>query len=114
MTPATARAAYRRQMRNGETVILRRLSGTGAGDYQVRARVKGFAPADLEGAIQQGMRTAIVLAEDIESSGFPLPFLAKQDRFVWAGRTLVIHAVDDATLRVGGVQIAYDLELAGA
>lgn len=115
MTPAAARDAYRRQMRNGETVILRRLAGSGAGDYPVRARVKGFEPsADFEAGIEQGMRKAIVPAEDVEASGFPLPFLEKQDRFIWNGKTLVIHAVDDATRRVGGVQIAYDLELVGA
>lgn len=114
MTPSAARAAYRRQLRNGETLVLRRLSGLGAGDYAARGRIDGFAPADFEGAIQQGTRTAIILAEDVESSGFPLPFLAKQDRLVWNGRTLVIHSVDDATRRIAGVLIAFVLELAGA
>ncbi len=115
MTPAEARDAYRQHIVNGETVILRRLAaGPGAGDYSVRARVSGFSPSDFEGALQQGIRTAIVLAEDVESSGFPLPFLEKQDRLIWNGKTLVIRSVDDATMRVDGVQIAYDLELAGA
>lgn len=114
MTPSAARAAYRRQMRNGETFVLRRLSGLGAGDYVTRGRVDGFTPSDFEGAVQQGTRTAIVLAEDVEASGFPLPFLEKQDRLVWAGKTLVIQSVDDATRRVAGVLIAFVLELAGA
>ncbi|MBA3998949.1 MAG: hypothetical protein C0466_17550 [Candidatus Accumulibacter sp.] len=93
---------------------MRRLAGVGAGDYAARGRVDGFAPSDFEGAIQQGMRTAIVLAEDVEASGFPLPFREKQDRLVWNGKTLVIRSVDDATRRIGGVVIAYVLELAGA
>lgn len=114
MSPADARDAYRRLMGNGETVVLRRLADPGAGEYSVRARVSGFSPSDFDGAIQQGIRTAIVLAEDVESSGFPLPFLEKQDRLIWNGKTLVIRSVDDATRRVDGVQIAYDLELAGA
>jgi hypothetical protein len=114
MTPAAAMASYRRQMVNGETVTLRRLSGAGAGDYAVRARVREFRPDDVTGAIQQGSRKAIVLAEDVAASGFPLPFLPKQDRVVWNGKVLVIHAVDDATRRVQGVLIAYELDLAGA
>jgi hypothetical protein len=114
MTPAAAIAAYRRQLRNGETFVLRRLSGLGAGDYAARGRVDGFTPSDFEAAIQQGTRTAIVLAEDVESSGFPLPFLEKQDRLIWAGKTLVVQSVDDATRRVAGVLIAFVLELVGA
>lgn len=115
MTPETAKAAHRRQITSkGETVILRRLSGVGAGDYSVRARIMSFEPSDVVGSIQQGMRKAIVLAEDVVTSGFPTPFLPKQDRLVWNGKTLVVHAVDEATRRIQGVQIAYELELAGA
>lgn len=113
MTPAAAKAAYRRQIGNGETVTLRRLDGAGAGDYQARGRVSGFAASDIEGSIQQGLRKAIVLADDVASSGFPTPFLPKQDRLIWSGATLVIQSIDDATRRVGGVLIAYEFELAG-
>lgn len=115
MTPAATKAAYARQfLAHGETVMLRRLSGVGAGDYAARARIVNFEPSDLIGSIQQGRRKAIVLAEDIAASGFPLPILPKQDRLIWAGKTLVIRAVDDATRRVQGVAMAYELELAGA
>jgi hypothetical protein len=101
-------------MANGETVLLRRLSGAGAGDYAVRARLMGFDPDDVVGAVQQGARKAIVLAEDVAATGFPTPLLPKQDRLVWNGKTLAIHHVDDATRRVRGVLIAYELEVVGA
>jgi hypothetical protein len=115
MTPAAAKAAYARQfLAHGETVVLRRLSGANAGDYVVTARIMNFEPSDLAGSIQQGKRKAIVLADEVAASGFPAPFLPKQDRLIWNGKTLVIHAVDDATRRVAGVAVAYELELAGA
>lgn len=115
MSPEQARRALRNHLTNsGETVTLRRLSGSTAGDYEVRARIANIAPADVVGSIQQLKRKAVVSAEDIESSGFPLPFLPKQDRLVWGGKTLVITAIDDGTRRVQGTIVGYDLELSGA
>lgn len=115
MTPAAAKAAYARQfLAHGETVVLRRLFGPNAGDYVVAARIMNFEPSDLDGSIQQGRRKAIILADEVAASGFPLPILPKQDRLVWAGKTLVITSIDDATRRIAGVAMAYELEIAGA
>lgn len=115
MTPTQARAALARQLAvHGETVTLRRASGTGAGDYDVAARIVMADPSDVVGAVQQLKRKAIVSAEDVETSGFPTPFLPKQDRLVWNSKTLVITAIDDATRRIGGELIGYEMELSGA
>ncbi|MGJ0508853.1 MAG: hypothetical protein ACR652_17340 [Methylocystis sp.] len=99
---------------SGQTIVLQRLTGAGAGPYSVKARIVGADPSDVVGAVQQLRRKAIVSAEDVESTGFPVPFLPKQDRLIWNGKTLVIIAVDDATRRLQGVLVAYELELAGA
>jgi len=115
MTPTQARAALARQLNaHGTTVTLRRLSGTGAGDYDVAARVVRADPSDVVGAVQQLKRKAIVSAEDVETTDFPTPFLPKQDRLVWNSKTLVITAVDDSTRRIGDELIGYELELSGA
>jgi hypothetical protein len=103
---------YRRQMiAHGEMVTLRR---NGSSDVVVRAHPSQPVVADLPGSSQQSRRTIIVLAEDVERAGFALPFVAKSDRVVWAGRVLPIMSVDDAKRRVAGVVIAYELEVAGA
>ena len=118
MTPASIKAAYKRALASsmgpGETVTLRRAAGTGAGDYTVAAWVTGYQPSDVAGMVQQGKRKVVVLADDVAASGFPAPFLPRQDRIVWGGKTNVITAVDDASRRVQGVLVAYDLEIAGA
>jgi hypothetical protein len=113
MTPAQARQSLARSLNaGGQTVTLQRLSGTGAGSYDVRARITRAEPQPI-GSSQQLGRMAIVSAEDVETCGFPTPFLSKQDRVLWNGKTLVIQSVDDATRRIQGVLIAYELELSG-
>lgn len=125
----------------GETVTLRRVSGAYAGDYSVRARIFDANVLSANPQISQLKRTAIVLATDIVESGFPTPFIPKQDRIIW-GRSSrnslqwgqdepvvwdstdmdfpggqinsVILSVDDTTRRVNGVMMAYVLELSGA
>jgi hypothetical protein len=118
MTPAAIKAAYLRALASsvgpGEQITLRRGAPPSNTDYSVHGWVTTYDPEDVVGSIQQGRRKAILLAEDVETSGFPLPILPKQDRLIWAGKTLVVSAVDDASRRVQGVLIAYELELSGA
>lgn len=118
MTPDEARAMYRREVsENGETVTLRRInpSPTPSTDKSVLARVVGYAPNELVGGIQQGDRKVIVLAEDVENTGFPVPIkTGGSDKIVLAsGRVLNIQAVDDNTRRVGGILIAYEITARG-
>jgi len=115
MTPAQARAALARQLdAHGSIVTLRRLSGTDAGDYNVRAAISTVQPSDVVGAVQQLKRKAIVSAEDVETTGFPTPFLPKQDRLISGGKTMVIITVDDVTRGIGDTLIGFDMELSGA
>ena len=97
--------------RRGENIVLRR---AGASDVTVRARLLTPKVDDLTGSKQQMMRPMIVLAEDVVNSGFPLPFQCNKDRVIWNGSTLVLQSVDEATRRVAGVVIAYELMVAGA
>jgi len=111
MKPAQAKAMYRSQFaKSGESIVLRRKGST---DVSVRARATGISVSDVAGSTQQNARVFIVLAEDVERSGFPAPFQANVDRIVWAGRTLVITYADDTKRRVGGELIAYELHVAG-
>lgn len=118
MSPAAVQAAYVRALATkagpAETVNLMRAGVA----YPVQAWVTEFIPADLAGAVEQGRRNAIVLASSVASSGFPLPILVKQDRLVWGlsgtPKSNAITKIDDATRRVGGVLIAYELDLEGA
>lgn len=113
-----AQASYSRALASqfgpGETVTIRRLSGTGAGDYSVSAWVTDMNPSDVVGSVQQLKRKAIVLASAVTAAGFPAPFLPKQDRLIWNSKTLVILAVDDGSRRIQGSLMAYELELSGA
>lgn len=117
MNPAVVRDMYRRQLAaNGETVTLKRLDASGSemASADVLARLMGFERAELDSGIAQGVRHAIVLAEDVESSAFPVPFRSGgSDKVVVRGATLNVDVADDSTRRVGGVLIAYDLTLEG-
>ena len=113
MSPIAVQAAYARALgANGpaETVQLVR----GGVSYPVQAWVTDFIPSDLAGAVEQGRRNAVVLASSVVASGFPLPFIVKQDRLAWGTKSNAITKVDDASRRVQGVLIAYELDLEGA
>jgi len=113
VTPTVVAAAYQRSLEaNGELVTLKRQGDSGS--YQAWARVTDFVPEDLVGAVEEGRRTAIVSAADIVAGGFPLPLKPNQDTLVWGSTTNVITKVDNATVRVQGVLVAYKLELSGA
>lgn len=112
MTPEQARASYRRQIRNGETITLRR-DGSPPIDKPVRARVTGYAPEELVGDVHQGDRRIVVLAEDVASTGFPVPFRDGFDKVILRGDQLTIQSSDDSTRRIAGELIAYELRAAG-
>ena len=121
MNPAVVQAAYARVMgANGpsaaRTVQLVRMGDSNT--YLVQATVTDFVPIDLAGANEQGKRTAVVLASSVIASGFPLPFIPKQDRLKWnlggTTKTNVITRVDDATLGPQDVLSGYKLDLDGA
>lgn len=117
MNPAAVAAAYTRALGKigpAETVNLVR----GGVSYPVQAWVTDFVPSDLSGGMQEGTRNAVVLASSVVASGFPLPFIVKQDRLVWglngAPKSNAITKVDDATRRISGLLVAYELGLDGA
>ena len=117
MTPEALKASYRRAMNEaGETVKIRRYTGAGSNrpwfECEVMARVTGFEPEELVGAIVQGDRKLIVLAEDLIAAQFPLP-IVKGDRAIVRGKELNIEAADDSTRRVAGVLVAYQLQVRG-
>ncbi len=112
MTPGEALAAYRTSIAvTGESITLRTFTGTGAArtaaDITVRARVRGYAPAELVGGITQGDREIIVLAADVTTAP------KKGDQVIVRGRALTIEAVDDSTRRLAGVLMAYVLTARG-
>lgn len=118
MTPAQVKATYRRLLdAHGETVYLRRYSGSGearvATDYAVKARVIDFQPAELIGGIVQGDRNLIVSADDVANSGITLPIVATADKMLVRGRELAIKAVDDSTRRTAGELMAYEIVAGG-
>lgn len=103
---------YRRQMAvNSEPMFLRR---SGVSDAPVRGKPYSPTVSDLTGSTQQSRRMVLIMAEDVERSGFPTPFQAKVDRIVWNGAVLPILSVDDAKRRIAGVVIAYEIEVSGA
>ena len=116
MNPAQAKAAYARALAStsspGELVTLVRLGD--AGPYIAHAFEAPIVQAtDLPGAAQQNTRKAVVLADDVVTSGFPLPFRIRQDRLLWvSGRSNAIAKI--AERRIQGVIVAYEFELEGA
>lgn len=117
MTPDSIKAEYRRMMNaRGETVTIRRYSGSGASrawsEADVVAVVSDFMPHELVGGIVQGDRKIVVLAQDLIDAQAPLD-LRKGDKAVVRGRELNIEAADDNTRRVAGVLIAFELRVRG-
>jgi hypothetical protein len=117
VTPESARSTYRRMMTLvGETVVIRRYTGTGANrprfDAEVIARVTDYEPSELVGTIIQGDRKVIVLAEDLTSAQFPTP-IKKGDKVVARGKELNIEAPDDNSRRIQGELIAWELQVRG-
>lgn len=115
MTLATRAAAAYKQAMNvaGETIAIRRFSGTGpsrtSSDTSVQARVIDFTPEELVGNIVQGDRKVICLVDTLSSL---LPITTK-DGVVIRGKELAIKAIDDNARRVGGTLIALELRVGG-
>jgi hypothetical protein len=117
MTPAECRQAYSRDVDAvGETIAIRRFTGTGVGriptDTNVRARVTGYDERELVGTVQQGDRRLIVIVEDLVNAGFAVP-VTPNDKVVLRGTMISIVTVDDSTRRIQGELIAYEIQARG-
>lgn len=98
----------------GEDVIVRRYAGTGAAravaaSATVKARVTGYEPAELVGAIKQGDRKVIALAGELAAL---LP-LRTTDRIEIGGVECSVEYVDDRKRRISGVLIALEIAARG-
>jgi hypothetical protein len=112
---AEIRAHYRAAFAQiGEQVTLRRETVSPPVEAAgVWARLVGFTPDELASGVDQGERKVLLLAEDVETSGFPLPLL-KDDLIVLAGDTkLGMIAIDDCSRRVAGMLMAYEIRATG-
>ena len=117
MSVEAIKATYRSTLaKYGETILIRRRTGTGPNapvfEAPVRARVTGFTPQEMIAGIQQGDRKAIVLHEDLIAAGFALP-ITNSDFAVIQGRQHAIRVPDNSTRRVAGETIAYELQVTG-
>jgi hypothetical protein len=116
MNPAAVQAAYRRALAGagpGETATFVRQGD--ATVYQAAAYVPpASANAELAGGMVQNKRRAIVLADDLAASGFPLPLRVNADRFKWGSDPTSNAVKAVAERRVQGVTVAYELDLEGA
>jgi hypothetical protein len=63
--------------------------------------------------VQQSQHTAIVLAEDLQKSGFPGAPMKGDKIERLSGRTLTVIEVDESTVRLQGLDIAYKLTVSG-
>lgn len=107
----------------GETVTVRRYSGTAPGrtvvEADILARVIGYAPKELVGTIVQGDRKVIALNDPVATVTPPKVSLASllplstADKLVIRGREVAIKAVDDNTRRVAGTLVALEIQAAG-
>lgn len=114
MTPDQVLNSYARMLR--ERVTVRRYTGVGTNRPKtdianVRARVTEYQPNELVGTITQGDRKAIIYAPDVAAGG--ISALTLNDKIVVYGRELAIFAIDNATRRIDGQLIAYELQLRG-
>lgn len=117
MTPAEVRQSYRENMDAvGETIVIRRYTGTGVGrvphNTNVRARVTGYDERELVGTVQQGDRKIIMLVEDLITAGFAVP-VTPNDKIVLRGSMISIVTVDDSTRRIQGELVAYEIQARG-
>lgn len=108
------KSLYARTLR--DVVFVRRYTGAGPArpffDTQMRARITGYEPHELIGAIQQGDRKCVGYAPDLVDAGFALP-VTSNDKLVVRGRELAIIAADDSTRRDEGELIALQLQIRG-
>lgn len=112
-TASEAKAQYRAMLADyGESVTFLRAPST---TKTVKARLLQRNQMGEVGSLAQAARRFLVVADDLATTtAFPLPFLVKQDKVQWNGKTLTIINVDDTKRRVGGELIAYEIEAVGA
>jgi hypothetical protein len=95
------RAAYVRALSCFDTITITHGTTTAT----ARGRIADEASAGLSDSIEQSRLKAIILADD-------LAFVpARGDVLQVGGSTYVVTAVDDATRRLFGVTIAYEVTL---
>lgn len=113
MSVEAIKESYRDALGRYESVRLVRRTGTGSSAPEhaidVRGRATDYRPDELAGGVQQGDRKIIVYADDVTFS----PHLRRGDKAIVRGATLNIEDVDDSTVRVNGVLIAYILRARG-
>lgn len=117
MTPTEVKESYVEAMNAaGETIAIRRYTGTGVGrtfvDTPVRARVTGYQERELVGTVYQGDRKIIALVDDLIAAGFAVPVTAN-DKVMLRGSMISIVSIDDSTRRIQGVLIAYEIQARG-
>lgn len=124
MTPDQALASHRKMLAAvGESVTVRRYSGTGAGRAAVEAvalaRVMGYEPKEIVGAVQQGDRKVIMLNDPdaaVPSGKVALSTLLpldNDDQLVIRGAEVAIQGIDDSTRRIAGTLIAIEIQVRG-
>jgi hypothetical protein len=96
MSDPRADAVYAACGKVGETVIVRRLTGTTVQipfDVTVKAVVRGYGPEELVGGVQQGDRKVIMSQREMENAQWCWP-VKPQDRIIIDGKATVVQSVD--------------------
>lgn len=116
MTPSAVRQSYKRALRQFGKVTIRRYYGSGTPrpthEKACSARVLNYQAAEIIGAIVEGDKRVILLAEDLETGAVALPLLTT-DKAVIRGKEHAIVAIDAEARRLGDVLCAYELQVRG-
>lgn len=98
--------------RIGQTVTVRRLSGTQQipFDVVVKAVVRGYGPEELVGGIQMGDRRVILTQREMEQDQWCWP-VKVQDRVVIDGRSTTVQSVE--MRKIGEDTALYVLQVRG-
>lgn len=112
-----AKSVYRRFLTNHVTV--RRYIGPAGPnrtpiDVPCRAWVRAdpLRPQQMVSDVTEFVYRCIVLAEDLENAGFPLP-LTTADKVVFQGKEMAVSFPDNATRTVGDTLVAYNIRVRG-
>lgn len=101
--------------RQGETIEIGRQTGATPAAWfwsPCRARVKGYRPDNLVGAVQQGEMIIKAFLPDLIEGHFPLP-VRSTDKVKVRGAEKQINAVDNNTGRVGNTQVYVKISAVG-
>lgn len=94
-----------------DDIILRRLAPRGLRfDCHMRAVVRGFAPDELVGGIQQGDRKVIISNRNIEARQWPGP-PRRGDQVLIGDHTATVQDVD--TTEIGSVIVKHEMLVRG-